>query len=167
MAAAALPAAGVAADAAVAVAEKTAHAIADALKQPVFHVEWERDPKHYKKLRVKRVEANITVGLIAIGVGGALVWEMVDAVASNLPGGGGGMSLIALVDPLAYAEINLLQTGWGGLMKLLGQSPPNSTVKVPKTFGAALNATLRDITVAGPGSLAQVLVGLASKLSPP
>lgn len=136
--------------------------ISDALKTPVLHIKWERNPKNFKKMIITEVEANVTVGLIAVGLGGALLWEMADRFASAWPNGGGGASLIELTFAPAYGIIEL--PSW--ILQAMG-IPAGTTVKAPKTFGAALNTTLRDLTIAGPGTLGQLLTGAVTRLTKP
>lgn len=172
--AAAAPAVAAAAASAQA-AEKAAagivHGISEALKAPIVHVRWVRDPKHYKRMIVESVELNVTVGLIGLGIGGALLWEAGSWFAKAFAGWNGGnpanigLSALELLDPIAYIQIELPKWILQAVGVKVDANTPPQKVKVPASFGAALNTMLRDLTVAGPGTAAQVLTTIVGRLT--
>jgi len=135
--------------------------VVDALNRDIVSFRFERDPKHYKKMRLVSVDVHVTTGLILGSAALALLWELGNWFAKGIAGWNGG-SASNVPDAVGLLSLNpvliLLTDIFGN--PVLNSSGQQKSVSVPPTFGATYNVMMRNLTAAGPGTLAQALLNM-------
>jgi len=155
--------------------------VIDALNHDLVSFHWERDPKNYRKMKLVSVDVHITTGIVLGAAALALLWEIGNWFAKAFASQGGDAA--AVPDILALITLNPVLFVAGNTIPWLANpatnpfiapllNPPKGgsgkpqTVAIPSTFGAAFNAMMRDMTVAGPGLAAQLARNLAGTMAP-
>lgn len=163
--AAALPAAAAGAKIGADEAAGVIKSVLNALNHDILTVRWERDPKKHDKMRLASVDFHVTNGLVLGMVLLGLAWEAANWFASGGIFNSSSPENVILTDALLAPEqyVTIFLSDIFG-KPITNPDGSQKSVQVPATFGAAYNQMMRNLTVAGPGTLAQGMVNLVGRL---